>query len=172
MEVRSCKGKYWYADYQSRRMAAEKKKQIYDERCKSLGVEPTTIKDEIKREIIARIVHESNWQEDLYLNLVRTKELSDAVFDDPISIVGPHLDLNSIVEGHKQRVIEMKRNNATAPEIAAHNLARGHVAIAWLYRECQSRLEAFTGLFVNRLIPELEKLLSQYKDYPNSTALS
>ena len=94
--------------------------------------------------MIARIVHESNRQEDLYLSLVRTRELADAAFDEPIGIRGPHLDMIGMVSQHKDAVIRMKRDGKSKEELAAYNLSIAHRAIKSVVYELVTRFSAGT----------------------------
>jgi hypothetical protein len=122
-------GKLWYSGYDELQQEVETMKQQYAQRCRELGVGEGTIREELWREMVARIVHESNWQEDLYLEIGRTQELADAAFDDPILIAGPHLDMIGIAEAHRKRVVVLKQQGRTVEDIAAYNLSRAHEAI-------------------------------------------
>ncbi len=138
-------GTPWYYHYDEYRKAVQERKDLYDQRCKELGVPWGKAQDELWREIVARIVHESNWQENLYLDMPRTKELVDAVLDDPITIQGPHLDLNGVGNYHRKRVIGLKRRGATIEEIAAFNLSQALVAIRWIGMDLAVRQAASMG---------------------------
>jgi hypothetical protein len=72
----------------------------------------------------------------------RSRELADAVFDDPIQITGPHLDLSGVIDAHKQHVLRLKRQRRTIEEIAAYNLSRAHEAIGWIALELANRQNA------------------------------
>lgn len=139
-------GTPWHKEYERRRDEVVQLRKQYEERCEELGANPRTINEEIRREMIARIVHESNWQEDLYLDPIRTRELADAVFDDPIGVKGPHIDFTTILQEHRNRVIKMKRQRKSREEIAAYNLSRAHEAIQWVVIELG--LRSVHGMFV------------------------
>ncbi len=109
------------------------------------------IHEEIWREMIARIVHESNRQEDLYLDIVRTRELTDAAFNEPIGIRGPHLDINTAVQDHKEAVIRLKRERKSAEEIAAYNLSQAHMATVAVAYELAFRQSASLAYPLARL---------------------
>src|SRR5258708_6500241 len=119
----------WYDRYEEYRARVEELKEHFERRCRELGAAPNQVLQEVWRDIIARIVHESNWQEALYLDIGRTKELADAVFEEPLTIQGPHLDMSAIVNAHKERVLQLKRQRKSVEEIAAYNLSRAHVTL-------------------------------------------
>jgi hypothetical protein len=129
----------WYEAYEQRRTEVLTLREQYYARCEELGAKPKKISDAVWREMIARIVHESNMQEDLYLNPGRTKELAEAVFDDPIGISGPRLDLKAIVNAHREKVIRMIQVGGSHEEVAAYNLSRAHEAIKWMGNEAFTR---------------------------------
>ena len=88
----------WYERYDDLRREVDERREVFRERCRALG---TTLRDtspELLKELIARAVHESNWQEGLYLDEPRTRELTDEAFDNLPPIEGPHLDLESLIE--------------------------------------------------------------------------
>lgn len=138
-------GRPWFDGYEERRQEDLALRDQYVARCRQLGANPLQINDSVWREMIARIVHESNWQEDLYLDAGRTRELANAVFDDPITAAGPHLDMNGIVRGHKEKVIQLIRQGRSTEEIAAYNLSRAHEGIKWIAAEVWVR--RILGLF-------------------------
>jgi hypothetical protein len=147
----------WYNGYEKHREEVDILKREYNARCEQLAVEPGTIKEELWREVIARIVHESNWQEDLYLDPARTRELAEVAFDDPIHIAGPHLDMNGVTDAHRLRVLSLKRERRTTEEIAAYNLSRAHVAIDWIANEMAARQAACLMATLERFRDEVKR---------------
>jgi hypothetical protein len=125
----------WYEQFEQCRDEIARKREGYETRCKELGMKPRQIQEEVQKDLITRIVRESNWQEQYYLTVAATRELAEAVFNDPSSIQGPHLDMNRVVSDHREQVIKLKKARKTPEEIAAFNLSRAHVAVDWIYRE-------------------------------------
>lgn len=132
----------WYRRYTELQNEVTSLKEEFKSRCLHLGVDPNKVFEETRKEIIARIVHESNWQEGLYLDQGRTKELADAVFEETSGIEGPHIDINSIVETHRNRVIKFKREGLSIEELASYNLSFAHVTLGWIATELAERLVA------------------------------
>ncbi|MGD0649709.1 MAG: Fic family protein [Verrucomicrobiia bacterium] len=118
---------------------------------------------EVEKEVIARSVHESNWQEGLYLDRGRTRELAEAVFESVGDVSGPHLDMEAVLEHHRKDVVALKRKGASIEEVAAHNLARAHVALRWIggelmHRQTASLMHALEGF--RKKYPELKAKMS------------
>lgn len=132
----------WYQRYDELRQEVEDKKNEFETRCAFYSVDPKVVLREIWIEIIARAVHESNWQEGLYLDEMRTRELVDIVFNEPIGIQGPHLDIQRIVDAHRNTIIKFKRNNASVEEIATFNLSLAHRALELVGQELAFRQAA------------------------------
>jgi len=129
----------WYQNYGEKRKDVLEAKKRFHNKCRQLGVKPYKVLLEVQQDIIARIVHESNWQEGLYLDMGRTKELTDVVFDDLTNVEGPHIDFGSIIDAHRKRVLKFKRNRISVEELASYNLSFGHVALDWIARELSQR---------------------------------
>lgn len=129
----------WYRRYSelSEKVAAAQEE--YHERCRALGQEPANVLSEVYRDLIARLVHESNWQEGIFLDRGRTRELLDAVFDDPAKITGAHLDFSDLVDLHRRAVVRLKRTKASVEEVAAVNLSRAHYALNWIGADLANR---------------------------------
>ncbi len=132
----------WYRKYNELHEEVLCLKEDFTERCLSLGVDPNKVFVETRREIISRIVHESNWQEGLYLDQGRTQELADIVFEELSGIEGPHIDINPIVEAHRDRVLKFKRKGLSVEELASYNLSFAHVALNWIAIELSERQSA------------------------------
>lgn len=132
-------GVAWYKEYERRREEVLDSKQTFVSRCQALDVHPNQVFAEIRRDIIARIVHESNWQEGLYLEVGRTQELADAVFEDLSDVTGPHIDMDGIVEAHRERVLKFKREGLSVEEVASYNLSFAHVVLGWIANELAVR---------------------------------
>jgi|WetSurMetagenome_2_1015567.scaffolds.fasta_scaffold210483_1 hypothetical protein len=129
----------WYEKYDELSARVSQLREDFRAKCHSLSIEPFQALMEFSRDLISRIVHESNWQEGLYLDQDRTREIVDAVFDDPVLISGPHLDLQGILDAHRSQVLRMKRQGASAEELAAINLSRAHRSIEWIGWELLTR---------------------------------
>lgn len=132
----------WYRKYNELHEEVLGLKEDFTERCLGLGVDPNKVFEETRREIISRIVHESNWQEGLYLDQGRTQELTDVVFEKLSGIEGPHIDINPIVEAHRDRVLEFKRKGLSVEELAGYNLSFAHVTLSWIAIELSERQAA------------------------------
>jgi len=153
----------WYRKYDElQNQVLEAKKQFQD-KCKTLGADPNKVFGEVRTDIIARIVHESNWQEGLFLNQGRTKELADAVFEALSAIEGPHIDMDWIVDGHKKQVVKLKRKRLSVEEIASYNLSSAHIFLALLADELDQRTLALAIKCLNIIKeshPEVRRIVN------------
>lgn len=154
-------GKPWYANYEELHAQAVEQNQRFSERVQQLGASATQVIDEFKRDIIARSVHESNWQEGIYVDQGRTRELSDAAFDwiDRLvpSTTGPTLDLELLCQEHKSDVLRLKSTGASVEELATFNLSRAHWALNLLGVELARRQTASLASAVS----QIKKFLSE-----------
>lgn len=146
------KNPIWYNSYDLLRAGLDEKIKKITSRCEELNVNPSTVFNEIRRENIARIVHESNWQEGLYLDEARTRELTEIAFDELSNITGPSVDTKGILERHRSRVIEMKRKGQSVEEIAAYNLSAAHLCLVYLQRQTMLKLMAFSYFQTQKLV--------------------
>ena len=122
----------WYTTYpQLIERLAELKTQ-FTARCAELELETHRVLQENWADIAVQAVQESNWQEDIYVEPGRTRELAMHVFEEGSRISGPHLDVEAIMESHKRQVIGLKRAKVSFNEIAAHNLSASYLAIRML----------------------------------------
>jgi len=67
------KQKVWYETYDEISSEITNLKNQLNDRCRQLGVSPSDVLSEIQNDVIARAVHESNWQEGIYLDEGRTR---------------------------------------------------------------------------------------------------
>jgi hypothetical protein len=148
----------WYERYAEYNESVQSLRGRFLARCQHHGVLPQQVQTELWRDMVARIVHESTWQEDLYLDPVRTKELADAVFYDPMSISGPRLDVSGLVEAHRQRVIRLRREGASIEELASYNLSRALVVIHWVAAELSARQSMSLLVAAKRAAAVLQEL--------------
>ena len=58
----------------------ERIQEMFSTRCKQLNVSEEEVREIHRQEIIARAVHESNWQEGMRLDEVRTNELTGEAY--------------------------------------------------------------------------------------------
>jgi len=137
--VNPARKKVWYENYEELLAEVATLKHRFQERCAELGHEAEVILGAFRRELLARAVHESNWQEGVELEYGRTRELADLVTDDLHFMDGTRLDVEGIVAAHKARILQMKREKAKSEEIAAVNLARSHVMLSWVGQELAER---------------------------------
>ncbi len=129
----------WYKRYADLRREVDSLKQEYIDRCKHLNADPNEVLAEVRKEIIVRAVHESNWQEGVHLSMGRTRELADAVFEQMDSIRGPHLDMAQLLDIHRRDVLALKRRGGSPDDVAALNLSRAHLALAMVGDELFTR---------------------------------
>jgi len=129
----------WYTQYEPLSRQLNSLKTAFEDRCTALQISPNTALSEIWMDVIARAVHESNWQEGIQLERGRTRELAIHVFDDLEGVAGPHLDFSAILAKHKQQVLKMKHQGAQLEEIAAYNLSASYLAIIWIGMELARR---------------------------------
>ncbi len=133
------------------------KKLKFKERCKELGSYPELVTKEIWNELIAKAVHESNWQEGLRLDEPRTEELANAAFDDLTKMVGPHLDMKGILEYQRKKVLALKKSSASEEEIGAYNLSIAYHAIQFVGHDLTNRLVASIVKWYFDFFSEVEK---------------
>jgi fido (protein-threonine AMPylation protein) len=132
----------WYRQYAALKQRVEHLKTQFTKRCEALGADPNVIADQIWQEQVIRAVHESNWQEGIYVEQGKTRELALHVFDNLEGVVGPHLDFDGLTESHRRRVVTLKRKGMSIDEIATVNLSAAHIAIKWIATELMSRQTA------------------------------
>ncbi len=134
--------KAWYKQYAQLNDEVIRLKADFLLRCDELRVDPNVATLEIWREVVARAVHESNWQEGIFVDRGRTEELAYHVFDELDRISGPHVDMNTVVAEHKGRIIRLKKGGASLDEIATANLSVAHAAVSWIGNELCTRQTA------------------------------
>lgn len=132
----------WYNRWEELQERVRDLKSRYETRCKELKADPQTVLSEVWRDIVARIVQESNWQEGIYLEIGRTRELVDVVFESIETIKGPHLDFEGLIQTHRRQVLALKHRGASVEELAAFNLSRAHRTIQWIADELAFRQTA------------------------------
>jgi len=132
----------WYKKYEEISFNVSQKKLKFKDRCKELGSFPDLVTREIWNELIAKAVHESNWQEGLRLGEPRTEELANEAFDDLTKIAGPHLDMKGILEYQRKKVLELKKTSASEEEIGAYNLSIAYHAIQFIGHDITNRVVA------------------------------
>jgi fido (protein-threonine AMPylation protein) len=164
--------KLWYSSYSSLRQELNDLRDSFVRRCGELSLDPDTVLEQVSRDIIARIVFESNWQEGIHLDRGRTKELAQIVFEDFDSLPTPHVDFTSVLNYHRQQVLALKRKHATREELAAYNLSVAHRALTWVLVELANREIATLGAAVksfeaiwhankNNMPPETQKVIER-----------
>lgn len=132
----------WYRRYDEIRSDVVRLRTHFRAECKRLEQNPDAVLAEFGRDLIARIVHESNWQEGIYVERGRTRELSDFVFDQLDRIEGPHLDMEHILEVHRESVVSLKAEGASLEDVAALNLSRAHLILKQIQMEMMTRRSA------------------------------
>ena len=133
------RAKPWYESYDTLRKEVQLLRDRFHDRCSQLKQEPRLILRAFSRDIIARAVFESNWQEGIEVDRGRTKELADIVFEDFERFDDPHLDFARILNHHRQQVIALKRKRVPENELAAYNLSAAHRALEWIMTELIQR---------------------------------
>jgi fido (protein-threonine AMPylation protein) len=132
----------WYTQYSELTDRVRELKCQFTTRCDEMGVGPSIVSSEVWHDIAARAVHESNWQEGIFADRGKTKELALHVFEELGKIPGPHLDIDRIVEHHKRHLVTLKRKQIPIEEIAAYNLSAAHMAVSWIGGELAKRQSA------------------------------
>jgi fido (protein-threonine AMPylation protein) len=132
----------WYDSYDTLREDLRLLRDKFNDRCRQLKQEPRIILKAFSRDIIARAVFESNWQEGIEVDRGRTKELVDIVFEDFEQFDDPHLDFARILNHHRKQVIALKRKRVPENELAAYNLSAAHRALEWIMTELIHRSTA------------------------------
>ena len=152
--------KPWFANYASLREQVEDRRHAFEARCTELQLAPASVLAEFSRDILARAVHESNWQEGLELDKGRTRELAEAAFDDYEDIAGPHLDLSRILRSHRNAVVGLKTRGQSIEELAAYNLAKAHSSLRLIGAELAQRQSASLA----QALRTIESLYPQIRD--------
>jgi fido (protein-threonine AMPylation protein) len=132
----------WYESYEATLVQLRAAQAAFQSRCEELGQASDSILAAFQRELLARTVHESNWQEGVELDYARTRELSELVMDDLRFPEDGRLDLQAIADLHRAQVIEMKRRGANREEVATLSLARAHTLLRWVAQELAFRQTA------------------------------
>jgi fido (protein-threonine AMPylation protein) len=132
----------WYRNYEALRDEVLALRQSYHARCHQLGATPEHVTRAAWRELIALSVHESNWQEGIYLNVGRTRELAEFAFDSLPPVSGPHLNMDFLADAHRQDVLTLKRSGTSPEELAAFNLSRAHAVLDAVAEEFSARYTA------------------------------
>lgn len=150
----------WYRSYPALQQELADLRASFDARCKELSRSPQAVLEQASRDIVARIVYESNWQEGIHLDQGRTKELAEIVFEDFDAISTPHVDFASVLNHHRKQVVRLKRQRTSIEELAAYNLSAAHRSLTWveeeiLNRQCASLASA---------LQQFEKIYRSNKD--------
>jgi fido (protein-threonine AMPylation protein) len=150
----------WYQQYEQLRTEVFELRRRFLHRCLELGADPGAVLAQFWREITIRAVHESNWQEGIYVEKGKTKELAEAAFDELEEIKGPHLDMNKVLRFHRDAVVRLRERGAAPEEIAAANLSKAHIAITWIGYELGNRVAASLA----QCVRELEDIYEHVKE--------
>jgi fido (protein-threonine AMPylation protein) len=116
------------------------------------------VTDEVFRDITSRLVHESNWQEGIYLDRGRTRELLDEVFEEAPPLTGPRLDFAELLKRHRRHVYQLKRQRASVEEVATFNLSRAHHALHWIGIDLANRHSAAMLHVLRQFVQSKDKL--------------
>jgi Uncharacterized conserved protein len=127
----------------------------FRDRCEQLHQPPGLILHAFSREIIARAVHESNWQEGIDVDRGRTKELANIVFEDFEHLNDPQLDFARVLNHHKKQVIALRRKRVPKNELAAYNLSAAHHALWWIAAELIDRESAALAVALTKVETEV-----------------
>ncbi len=149
----------WYTQYHQLRSRVQEFESRFSDRCRALQVDPNVAGSEVWNDIVVRAVHESNWQEGIYVTPGRTQELALHVFDELGGIAGPHLDMKKLLGSHKRHVVAHKRKHISIDDIAAYNLSAAHMAVCWVAEELSRR----QGASLVYALKQCEKLLGDKK---------
>ncbi len=147
----------WYYNYEQKLAAVREAKSSFHARCTELGIQPVAVMLSYTKEIVAAAVHESNWQEGVEVSLGRTRELSDVVFADFSPSKNPGLDIDWILQNHRERVLKAKRQGISEDDLVALNLSATYRAIEWLLIDIQTRYNAILARLLDTLLAALPK---------------
>ena len=164
--------KLWYSSYGELRQKLDHLLDSFVKRCEQLSLKPGVVLQQASRDIIARVVFESNWQEGIHLDQGRTKELAEIVFEDFDRLPTPHIDFAAVLNHHRRQVLALKRKRATREELAAYNLSAAHSALNWVMHELADRqiaslasavrgFEATYRANKNKMPPETQKRIEE-----------
>jgi len=153
--------KPWYDSYEILRSEVESLREEFRQICKRIGQNETVVLIGAARDIIARIVFESNWQEGIHVDRGRTKELADVVFEDFGELGEPRLDFASVLNQHRKQVLALKRKHITENELAAYNLAAAHHALWWISADLIERESACLAAALKKLETGYDQIKDQ-----------
>ncbi|QSQ14863.1 Fic family protein [Myxococcus landrumensis] len=156
----SAKAKVWYRSLGEIQTEIEDLRIAFNNRCSELGRSSIEVRQDYYRDSIARIVHESNWQEGIELELGRTKALANEAFERIVFAGGPHLDVEAALGVHAQAVREKKAAKVSVEELAAYNLSATHHYMAIVVVECMLRNTARVVLQLRQMNKEAESKAS------------
>jgi len=151
----------WYKNSESLKSTVSDLRLKFEGRCRELGLSPFGLQSEIWADLIARAVHESNWQEGIELDEPRTREIVFEVFQLDAIQHTPAIDISAIL-GRQRRVInEMRRHARSVEEIATFNLACAHTCIKAIIEDVQYREIAHLQLGLEAVRDAMRKSLNQ-----------
>jgi hypothetical protein len=161
----------WYASYDRLAREVKSTREAFDERCQQLGQRAQQILTSFDRDLLARTVHESNWQEGVELQRGRTRELAELVMDDLRFPEDGRLDLVALADMHRSHVVRLKRQGVTVAEIATLSLARAHWLLSWIAQELAFRQTASLAFALRGAEPKVkERLQKDIEDVPPQIA--
>jgi hypothetical protein len=98
----------WYDCYETLREEVTILRAKFHARWNEPDLQPSTILEFFRRDIVARAVFESNWQEGIQVDQGRTKELADIVFEDFDKRDDPHIDFARVLNHHRNQVLALR----------------------------------------------------------------
>lgn len=143
----------WYLRYDEYREEVQQRKERFEERCASLGIDPQKVLREKSLELIARAVQESNWQEGLYLDEYHTRQLANAAFRELMKEQNLVLDMDRIIEEHRLQILDMQRRGQSIEEIASYNLSKAYLM-----------LHEMQFYFLNRRLAAVYKVFANFRE--------
>lgn len=161
--------KFWFADYNTMQLEVSEAEASFNNACIRLNLNPYMVIKNKQPEIIANIVHESNWRENIQLNPNSVKSLTEAAFTklNPNNVA--NIDMDGYIYHHKENVIKLKEIGASYEEIATYNLSSAYIAIEWILENVIIQTTAFLSKplweFQNQLSEQDNRLLNSFKKF-------
>lgn len=143
----------------------------FEQRLAELGGNSFAITQGLRRDFLARAVHESNWQEGYEIEIGRTRVISDQVFKSLAVGSDGFLDCAKIVEAHRLSVVRLSASKASVEEIATFNLSVAHVVLNWIFSEVCAIVTAHLlksgSIELQRAVPNDQERAIRFLEWEN-----
>ena len=116
----------WYSNYDGLKEGLAAVRLRFFETCKEKELEENAVIAGFYRDLTAKAVYESNWQEGVKLERGKTQRFSNMAFDEIGTFTGPSLDLDAILKIHQKLVRGIFKKGGSMEEVGAFNLASSY----------------------------------------------